>query len=428
MVQPVTLDFETEGIELRPAYPPKPVGLAVRWPGRNPKYMAWGHPCENNCTKTEALRELRRAWKHPGGVLWHNAAFDLAVAAKFFGMRWPAWDRFHDTKLLAFLDNPYRLNISLKALGEDLLGMPHTEQDELQEWIIENVPECRRKKSIWGGYICRAPAKLAGRYAIGDVVRTYGLFKHYAWIRTAMPEAYQRERELLGVLDEMSAEGFPVTPKIGQLVKQSEKDLTRIDAWVRRYLGLPKGFDLQKREQLADAIEDAGLLEEWIETSTGKRSLAHEDFTLVCQDKVFARGMHQRSMMKTVHQTFLVRWQAMAQVTGRVHVTWNSTTGMHGDGTGVKVGARTGRLSSTPNAQNISKEGPGKSVLRNLELINLRKVVRAEPNSKLGVADYAQQEPRQAAHFAGGNIARMYREDPTLDFHNNTVSMTAQMG
>jgi hypothetical protein len=37
-MQPVYLDFETEGIEARPKYPPKPVGLAIYDPENGSTY------------------------------------------------------------------------------------------------------------------------------------------------------------------------------------------------------------------------------------------------------------------------------------------------------------------------------------------------------------------------------------------------------
>lgn len=420
-MKPVTVDFETHGIELRPDYPPVPVGAAIRWPGKRSKYLAWGHPCENNTTKAKARRELRDAWRHPGGVLFHNAAFDLAVGEVHLDLPWLPWDRFEDTKLLAFLHNPYSRALKLKLLAEEHLGMPPDEQTMLRDWVVANVPEAKRKPKQWAAHIHRAPGSLAGRYAKGDTDRTLGLFDFYKPTRDAMPEAYERERRILEVLEEMSNVGFPVDPRIEQIYSDAPKQRHRVEAWLRRRLGVGRTFDLQKRDQLADAIEDAGMLDEWIETKTGKRSLAHEDFALVCQDKPFAAAMHQRGMMQTIENTFLRRWCDMYQQTGRVHVGWNSVAGDD-------KGARTGRLSSTPNAQNISKKGPEKSAVRNVVQVNLRAVVKAPRGLRLVVADYAQQEPRQAAHFAGGTIAQAYRDNPHLDFHVNTQMKMSEFG
>jgi len=50
----IVADFETKKILPRPNYPPKPVSLALHWPGGDYKLMAWGHPSGNNSTEKEA--------------------------------------------------------------------------------------------------------------------------------------------------------------------------------------------------------------------------------------------------------------------------------------------------------------------------------------------------------------------------------------
>ena len=75
----VTLDFETEKIQNRPVYPPKPVGLAIRWPDGFSEYLSWGHPEGNNCTKKQAVKILTSIWHSDAPLLFFNAKFDVAV-------------------------------------------------------------------------------------------------------------------------------------------------------------------------------------------------------------------------------------------------------------------------------------------------------------------------------------------------------------
>ena len=51
----LTLDFESFGIEARPAYPPTPVGIAVHTPEAGAQYFAWGHPQGNNAIEEEVI-------------------------------------------------------------------------------------------------------------------------------------------------------------------------------------------------------------------------------------------------------------------------------------------------------------------------------------------------------------------------------------
>src|SRR5690606_30822905 len=100
MIEPITVDFETTGIEGNPiSNPPDPVGLAVYVPGMEPQYLAWGHPAENNCSRGEGLQYAKRlivSSRRP--VLFHNAPFDLAVLNGALGTTWlyADWNLYHD--------------------------------------------------------------------------------------------------------------------------------------------------------------------------------------------------------------------------------------------------------------------------------------------------------------------------------------------
>src|SRR6185295_8942121 len=144
---PVSVDFETEAIEPRPHYPPKPVGVAIKYPGKKAKYLAWGHPTGNNTTKEAATRELADIFSKQR-VVFHNAKFDIDVAATHLGIPFPA--RLEDTMLLGFLDDPHSRQLGLKPMSIKYLGREPTERDELKEWILANVPGAAQKKAQWG--------------------------------------------------------------------------------------------------------------------------------------------------------------------------------------------------------------------------------------------------------------------------------------
>ena len=44
MAKLVAFDFESEGIESFPDYPPKPTMLGIYEAGKKPVYYSWGHP------------------------------------------------------------------------------------------------------------------------------------------------------------------------------------------------------------------------------------------------------------------------------------------------------------------------------------------------------------------------------------------------
>jgi hypothetical protein len=192
-VHHVVVDFETEAIGPRPnEYPPKPVGVAIRWEDGRNEYLAWGHPNGNNVSFDDARRALWTAWQRP--CVFHNAAFDLEVAHRWLGF--PAPVEWHDTMLLLFLCYPHADTYALKPVSEWMLSMPSDERDALTEWILSHVPGATKKNA--GAHICKAPTGLVAPYAIGDVERTHGIFTHlWPHVRATMRAAYDRERALL---------------------------------------------------------------------------------------------------------------------------------------------------------------------------------------------------------------------------------------
>ncbi|NIQ99206.1 MAG: hypothetical protein GTN78_03260, partial [Gemmatimonadales bacterium] len=143
------VDFETTAILPRPEYPPVPVGVAILVEGREPEYLAWGHPGKNNCERDFAIGRLAALWYKPEyRLIFHNAAFDLDVAETHLGLKMPPWQRFHDTQVMAFLVDPEHHTTRLKEIAAEYLGMAPEEQEDLFAWIRQHVPEARRKKNV----------------------------------------------------------------------------------------------------------------------------------------------------------------------------------------------------------------------------------------------------------------------------------------
>jgi hypothetical protein len=199
--KPVVVDFETDAIEQRPAYPPKPAGFSIKMPGdRKPRYLAWGHPTGNNTDFRTAQRVLKDVWASGQKVLFHNAKFDLDVAHEHMGLRDLPWHRVHDTLFLLFLHNPRARSLSLKPASEALLGMPPDERDAVRDWLVDQ--RIIKKRQSPGAHIAKAPGDLVGTYANGDVIRTERLFRmlYPEIIKRGMGPAYDRERKLLPIL------------------------------------------------------------------------------------------------------------------------------------------------------------------------------------------------------------------------------------
>ncbi|MGH6628173.1 MAG: DNA polymerase, partial [Burkholderiales bacterium] len=359
---PVAVDVETFGIEGRPDYPPVPVGVAVQWPGRRPRYYAFGHATGSNATWTEARQAVKAAYAHPDGVVMQNANFDLDVIETHLELPPPSWHRVHDTLFLLYLDDPRAPSLGLKESAARILQQPPAERDEVLEWLISHQPvpgikisDKPRSKHYAMKYLPFAPGGLVGRYANGDVVRTTALFK-VLWVRiraAGMLEAYDRERRLLPILLAAERRGVAVaTQRLAHDVTVYESALARVDIWLRAHLGLTATDNLDSSPQLGAALLAAKVVDpaQLALTPTGNISTARASLNAAVSDPVLKAVLTYRARLKTSLGTFMLPWLATAQRThGLIYTRWHQVRAEDGGGT------RTGRLSSSPNFQNVPR-------------------------------------------------------------------------
>ncbi len=447
-----TVDYETNAIESRPEYPPVPVGVSIRRRGRA-KYWAWGHPIQNNCTKAEARKELIDVYKNDR-VIFHHAAFDIDVGQTHLRLPFPR--EFEDTLFLSYLRDPRQKSLALKPLADHWLEMPPDEQTELKDWILANVPGAKKAPTKWGKYIALAPGKLVGKYANGDTIRTEKLFKLFMpyITETGMVEAYQVEKDIVRVKLAMERHGIQTASK--KLKRDAPKWQAAHDALhasLFRKLRItpayeadcPKGFfNLNSTDQLADALEEEGLVTEWILTDKGNRSTSLENLTEVVSDKHFLKTYAMYSALDKMLTGFIGPWIETGDRDGggRIYPTFNQVRSDHKYGGGSGGGTKTGRPSvSNPNFNNIPAdvaESKNAAVLLQLQayvkkfglnFIGLRDYITPTPGNYLIARDYIQQELRVLAHYEDGALMQTFNENPTIDIHANIAAeMTERTG
>jgi len=448
--QPVTIDFETKRIGGRPTYPPEPVGVAIKLWGKQSQYYAWGHPTKNNCTRAAALKALKAVWSHKDGLLFQNGKFDIDVAETHCGLKPPKWQLIHDTMFLLFLDDPHQAELSLKPAAARLLDWPADEQEAVRDWLlahqpIEGVKLSKSKSSdhYWGAYISEAPGDLVGTYACGDVDRTAGIFKllYKKTVDRGMLVAYQREQELMLNLLHMERQGLPVDRKrLEADVHAYNAWRLKLDQWLIKTLKAPADINLDSGEQLVTAMIAAGKADEskMPRTAGGKVSFNKDSLLAGVGDKQLLAVLKYRASLNTCLNTFMIPWSITANASGGLIFTnWNQTRQPSGDS---NVGTRTGRLSSTPNFQNLPKEfqilfrdakNPKLPVCPIKDLPPLPRCRSYIVPFKGGVLidrDYSQQEPRILAHFDGGSLLQAYLANVWIDFHDYAKDELALAG
>jgi DNA polymerase I-like protein with 3'-5' exonuclease and polymerase domains len=423
----VLADFETETIESRPRYPPRPVSLALKWPDRRDwLLMAWGHPTGNNCTEKEARGEYLKARRSRYAMCFQNAMFDTDVAETWWEVPLPGWDEYHDTMFLLFLWDPHSPTLALKPCAERYLGMKPEEQDRMNEWILANVLEARRKPSTAGAYISRCPYQIVKPYHKGDLVRTGGLF-NYLYPRVVdagMAEAYDRERRLMPILLRNARRGMRVdVDRLSQNVPKMKAGIARADQWLRKRLGVE---NLDSDRQLGEALYSKGIVVDFARTRTGQLSVSKKNLTVSkFKDKKVYHVLMYRSQMSTCVDMFGEPWLEKARGTGSLYPSWSqvrSPRGSH-DASG---GARTGRLiCSDPNFLNIPCEWKRSmsagyvhpAWLDVPELPYMRRYCLPDEKSIWGKRDYDSQELKIFGHFEEGPVMRGFLADPDYDIH-----------
>lgn len=411
MNQPVTIDFETEAIESRPHYPPKPVGVSILLPGTDaPTYLAWGHPSGNNCSFAEARARLGEIWGK-GDMLFQNAKFDVDVAHVHMGLPIPHDPlSIQDTMFLLYLYDVHAPSLSLKPSAERILGMPPDEQETLRKYLAAKGYGGKD----WGAHISKAPGDLVGQYANGDVTRTIRLYDvlldHVN--KNGMLAAYRREQKLMPILLANETDGIRVDlPRLQADLEKWEAIFAQITDRLLQEIG---DCNPDSSGELAAALLASGRAREsdFLRTPTGKLSVSKESLAGAVKDPVLVQLLAYRGSLKTILSTFMRPWVASAIANkGRLHPNWNQVKGD-------EYGTRTGRLSSNdPNFQNVPTEFEIEPPTGFPHLPLMRQYILPDEGCVIVSSDFNGQEMRITAHFSEGRPAEIYRNDPRADFH-----------
>lgn len=436
MIKPWTVDFETIGISKRPHYPPAPVSVSIKQFGKKPKFYAWGHITGgNNCSWGEAHEALQKVWSSGEPILFQNAKFDLAVAEKHFGLPPPEWVRIHDSLLLLFLDDPRQTELSLKPASERLLGWKPEEQDAVADWLIQNQPVRGTKISkakgpnYFGAFIAYCPGNIVGPYADGDSERSEAIFKHL-WPKVSndkgLMRAYDRERRCMMVLMDMEKQGVPTDyERLGKDVDLYNDTRDKLTKWIRKELKVDSDFNLDSDKELIKVLVSSGKLDEkrLMVTAKGNQSVSKDSLSGAMTDRRVQAALAHRAELNTCLGTFMENWYYTASLSnGLIWTDWNQVRQPNERGKGT-VGARTGRLSSTPNFQNIPNlfgdwwEGLCKP-FKLPPMPVVRSYIVPFEGDVLIDRDYNQQELRLLGHYEGGPLTAAYSENKWMDVHD----------
>jgi DNA polymerase-1 len=257
-----------------------------------------------------------------------------------------------------------------------------------------------------------------------------------------MLDAYERELALVRIKLKMERHGVNTAHKrIKRDLPKYHKAAADCHAKIIKRLKItpayeaecPKGFfNLNSNDQLADALENAGLVTEWYLTDKGNRSTSAENLRAVIKDKKFMQTWEIYAVLQTYLSTFLQPWHDMgASNDGFIFPTFNQVRTEQEHGDFKSRGTKTGRPSvSKPNFNNIPanvEDSKNAKVLKavydflqgyNLNFVGLRDYIVPTPGNWFVGRDYQQQEMRVLAHYEDGALLRSYLSNPDLDIHD----------
>lgn len=444
-------DFETEAIDKRPAYPPRPVGVAVKIPGKKDRYYAWGHPTKNGIwektgSKTRLVQgdakrlgvlALREVYSHDEIGGQNIAKFDFDVAETHLGVKPPAWHKVRDSLFSRFLVDPHAPTLSLKPSAERVLGIAPEERDQVYDWLAEQG-HIQRPRTVdgklkyareAGAHIGKAPGDLVGLYAMQDNELAKSISQHDEKIikRDGMWDAYVREHRVAPILLANERQGMRIDlERLGTDLPVYEAALLRCDSWLRKRLKMPASANLDSDAELAGYLRKAGVVKHFPQTPTGKDSVSKNNLTKrFFEDPDVYRALCYRNILAYVLSQNLRPW-FQENHEGYVFTQWHQVRSASEQG----GGARSGRITCA-KWQNLIKNplsgmNPDyveaddtkiRKILKLPELPRARKYCLPDKGDLWGHADFNQEELRLLAHYEDGRLAKAYRDDPKTDVH-----------
>jgi len=366
------------------------VGVALATAGRRPLYLAFrGQGAALGDGATELLRGVLADEARPKVV--HDVK-QLALLCTRHGLTLAG--PILDTMIASFLVDPAKC-------------IPHALDQVAREYVQRSLPS---PKSLLGsGQALRSPGAVAitaaATYAaqLADVVLALAPV-----LRTRLEEEGQTahwealEHPLAYVLARMELAGIRVDrDDLARMSEEFNARKTEIEARIYALAGHP--FNIGSTKQLADVLFEELKLPVVKKIKTGYSTDAEVLERLAPKHEIARQVLAQRELAKLINTYTDVLREAIAPETGRIHASFQQTTGV------------SGRLISTdPDLQ--------RTPVRTPEGRRIRRAFVAPDGMRIISADWSQIELRVLAHFSQDpRLLEAFRD--RLDLHRRTASM-----
>ena len=394
----ISFDVETTSTDAMQA---DLVGLGVAWAPGEAAYVPTGHKVGEQLdwqTVRNALQPFFADASIP--KVAHNAKYDLTVCLRH-GLA--VEGAIHDTMTMAWMLDPGRRDLGLKAQASVELGWNMTE--------ISELIGSGRKQITMDEVAIEAAAPYCGA-DVDATIRLYPILEKRLKDADLWDLYLKVEEPLLPVLTSMEMDGVLLDTEL--LAEMSERFAARLVELETELFALAGSeFNLRSTQQLSQVLfEDlnfptkglrrtksgnistaASTLEDLAERAGDLTETQHRVLDIILEDR----------QLEKLRGTYVDALPALINPqTGRVHTSYNQT------------GAVTGRISSSnPNLQNIP--------IRTEVGREIRQAFIAQEGWVLASADYSQVELRVLAHVAGEEaLIAAFQADQ--DIHAATAS------
>jgi DNA polymerase I len=366
------------------------VGIAIAAEGQAPLYLAFrGEGGALGDAAVEVLRELFGDEDRPKVV--HNVK-ELVILCSRHGLSFGG--PVLDTMIASFLVDPAKC-------------IPHGLDQVAKEYVQLGVPAL--KALVGSGQAEREPGALPVSAAAAHAAQIAAVVLALGPVLGArLDEAGQRghyeavEHPLAYLLARMELAGIRVDrDDLERMGVEFRARKAAIEARVYELAG--REFNIGSTKQLADVLFEELKLPVVKKTKTGYSTDAEVLERLAPKHEIAQQILAQRELAKLINTYTDVLRAAVAPETGRVHATFQQTTGV------------SGRLISTdPDLQ--------RTPVRTPEGRRIRQAFVAPEGTLLVSADWSQIELRVLAHFSKDpRLIEAFRDE--LDLHRRTAAI-----
>lgn len=381
-------------------------GIAVGTEAGFRKYYPIAHENDpDNLDKGAVLGWLKEQLKWPVPKIGANLLYDLGFLSE---VNIKPAGPFYDIQVAEPLLDENRFVYNLDSLGKDYLG--EGKKDEaLEDFIKKNISKKDPKSFIY-----RAPSRIAGPYAIGDVDLPLRIFakQKIKLEQENLWDLFILESKLIPMLLAMRQRGIRVDlaaaeSMLGRMTTQQSE----IEAEIKRQSGIePQIWAADNLSKIFDYLN----IKYPLTAKTKKPSFTAA--WLEIQEHPIAKMIIEARRLDKMRGTFLQGCILDGHYNGRIHCQFNQLKSDDG-------GAVSGRFSSSkPNLQFIP--------VRTDEGKLMRAMFLADEGQLFWKEDYNQIEYRLIAHDAAASkfpgaqsVVDEYTNNPLADFHQIVAKM-----